>query len=450
MDFRTRLRKFNLNGTQIISLGFIVIILFGSLLLCTPLASRSGQWTPYLDSLFTSTSATCVTGLIVFDTYTHWNLFGQLVILTLIQIGGIGFMTIVTMLSIALKRNIGLHERKLLMETSGSMKIAGVVALIKRIAIGTFIIEAVGAVLLATRFIPDMGALRGIYNAVFHSISAFCNAGFDLMGRYAQFSSLTRYENDIVVNITIMLLIIIGGIGFFVWNDLFITKFRFKKFQLHTKLVLVTSGSLIVLGFILFFILEFNHAFKGLSFGEKAMAALFQSVTPRTAGFNTVDLTQLSTGGTVLTDIFMFIGGSPGSTAGGIKTTTFLVLFLEAISSAKGKKQVTIFKKRLDETVLRQASAILTIYLVAVITATIIIGSVESYTLSNILFEVFSAIGTVGLSMGITPEHSAITQIVLIMLMFVGRVGGLTFALLIARKRKTIPLDRPIEKLIVG
>ena len=443
-------KKIKFNATQIISLGFIVLILLGSFLLATPLASRSGEWTPYTDALFTSTSATCVTGLIAFDTFSYWNIFGQLVILSLIQIGGIGFMTIVTMFAIALKKNIGLHERKLLMASAGSMKIAGVVALIKRICIGTFIFEALGAILLATRFIPNMGVLRGIYNSVFHSVSAFCNAGFDLMGKYEKFSSLTTYKSDVVVNVTIMMLIVIGGIGFIVWTDLFKNKFRFKKFQLHTKLVLVTSGSLIVLGAILFFILEYNNGFKGLSLGDKILASFFQSITPRTAGFNTIDLTQLSTSGTVLTDVLMYIGGSPGSTAGGIKTTTFLVLILEVVSLARGQERVIIFKKRLDETILRQASTVATIYLMAIIIATMIISAVQSYSLSDILFEVFSAVATVGLSKGISPHHNEITQIVLVILMYLGRIGGLTFALLIGRKIKKVPVERPVEKLIVG
>ena len=443
-------KKIKFNATQIISLGFIVLILLGSFLLSTPLASRSGEWTPYTDALFTSTSATCVTGLIAFDTFSYWNIFGQLVILSLIQIGGIGFMTIVTMFAIALKKNIGLHERKLLMASAGSMKIAGVVALIKRICIGTFIFEALGAILLATRFIPNMGVLRGIYNSVFHSVSAFCNAGFDLMGKYEKFSSLTTYKSDVVVNVTIMMLIVIGGIGFIVWTDLFKNKFRFKKFQLHTKLVLVTSGSLIVLGAILFFILEYNNGFKGLSLGDKILASFFQSITPRTAGFNTIDLTQLSTSGTVLTDVLMYIGGSPGSTAGGIKTTTFLVLILEVVSLARGQERVIIFKKRLDETILRQASTVATIYLMAIIIATMIISAVQSYSLSDILFEVFSAVATVGLSKGISPHHNEITQIVLVILMYLGRIGGLTFALLIGRKIKKVPVERPVEKLIVG
>lgn len=443
-------KKIKLNNMQIISLGFVTIIIIGSLLLCCPLASRTGTWTPYFDSLFTSTSATCVTGLIAFDTFTHWSLFGQIVIITLIQIGGIGFMTIVTMLSIVLKRHIGLNERKLLMESAGSMKIAGVVALIKRICIGTFIFEGLGAVMLSIRFIPEMGMLRGIYNAVFHSISAFCNAGFDLMGRYAPCSSLTRYQDDVIVNVTIMALIVIGGVGFFVWNDILFTKCKYKKFQLHTKIVLVTTGALILIGFVLFFFLEYNHAFKNLSFGNKIMASFFQSITPRTAGFNTINLTELSTGGTIITYVLMFIGGSPGSTAGGIKTTTFLVLMLEAIAFAKNKSQVTIFKRRIDEATLRQASIVVSIYVTAVTVACIVICATQDCSISDTLFEVISAISTVGLTKGITPTHDAVTQITLIMLMYLGRVGVLTFAISIARRKKNIPLDRPIEKLIVG
>lgn len=443
-------KKLKLTQAQFIAYSFLLLILLGSFLLCLPISSKSGAWTPYIDSLFTSTSATCVTGLVVYDTFTHWSFFGQLVILLLIQIGGLGLMTLVTMLSIAIKRHIGLYERKLLMESAGTLKIAGVVALIKRICAGTFIIEGAGAVLLSFRFIPDMGVAEGIFNAIFHSISSFCNAGFDLMGRFSPFSSLTRYQSDPLVNITVMLLIILGGLGFFVWSDISCNRFHLKNLQLHTKIVLAATASLLLIGFVGFFTLEYNGAFKDLSFGDKIMAACFQSVTPRTAGYNTVNLTELSRGGNILTVVLMFIGGSPGSTAGGIKTTTFFVLVLEAFAYARGKNQVTIFKRRFDFSTLSQASAISTIYLIVCILSCIIICATEPYSLEDTLFEVVSAIGTVGLSKGITPQHGMLTKIILAVLMFFGRLGGLTFALMFAKKKASVPINRPADKIIVG
>ena len=248
--------KRKLTYTQIIALGFFLIILTGGILLTLPISSRSGEFTPFLNAIFTATSATCVTGLVVYDTFTHWSLFGQIVIICMIQIGGIGFMTIITMLSIFLKRKIGLNERKLLMQSAGSIQIGGVVALILRIIKGTIFFEGIGAILLSIRFIPEMGFLRGIYNAVFHAVSAFCNAGFDLMGRFEKFSSLTRYSDDILVNLTIMSLIVIGGIGFIVWSDIIKFKFNFKKYELHSKIVLTATASLIIVGALVFFIFE--------------------------------------------------------------------------------------------------------------------------------------------------------------------------------------------------
>ncbi len=442
--------NFKLTRNRIIALGFLSFIFLGSILLMLPISSKSGEWTPYLDSLFTSTSATCVTGLVVYDTYTQWSLFGQLVILSLIQIGGIGFMTIVTMLSIALKRHIGIQERLLIMQTAGSLKMTGLVSLIKRIIIATFTIELIGAIILSTRFIPDMGVLRGIYYSVFHSVSAFCNAGFDLLGYFSPFSSLTHYQGDIVVNITIMALVIIGGLGFFAWSDIIKVKFKFKKLQLHSKMVLLATAILLIAGFIGFFLFEFNHSLKDLSLSDKILASMFQSVSPRTAGFNTVDLSTLSDGGTTLTSILMFIGGSPGSTAGGIKTTTFLVLILEIIAIARGKSHVIIFKRKLDDTIIKQAGAIVTTYICAVCISCFIFFTFEKYDLSNTLFEVISAIGTVGLSTGITPDHTPATKIVLIVLMFLGRVGALTFILTLAQNKNVPPLDRPTDKIMVG
>ncbi|MDF2608730.1 MAG: synthase subunit [Lachnospiraceae bacterium] len=442
--------KTKLTYAQFIALGYLLIILLGGLFLSLPIASRSGEWTPYINSLFTATSATCVTGLVVYDTFTHWSLFGQLTILSLIQIGGVGFMTIITLFSMFLKRHIGLHERRLLMQSAGTLEVGGIVRLIRRIAIGTLVFEGAGALFLATRFVPDMGLVKGVYNAVFHSVSAFCNAGFDLMGRFGQYSSLTTYADDIIVNITIMLLIVIGGIGFLVWNDIIKCGFRFKKFQLHTKIVLVSTGMLILSGAILFFIFEYNASFSALNMKDKIMAAFFQSITPRTAGYNTIDLAALSESGNLLTMMLMFIGGSPGSTAGGIKTTTFVVLLMGTIASSRHNANINIFKRRMDEDVVKQASAIATIYLLAVLGSTLIIAALQPFSVKQVLFEVISAAATVGLTTGITTSLNFVSRIIIILLMYGGRVGILTLALVLAEKRENVLINRPIEKILIG
>lgn len=443
-------RNMLLTYTQIIALGFFIIILIGAVLLSLPIASNSGVATPFLNSIFTAVSATCVTGLVIYDTFTHWSIFGQVVILILIQVGGLGFMTIVTFFSIFLKRRIGLKERRLLMESASTLKIGGIVALIKKILFRTFIFESLGTVFLAIRFCPEMGFKRGIYNSLFHSVSAFCNAGFDLMGKYGQFTSLTRYSGDIIINLTIISLVVIGGIGFFVWDDVTNNRLNFKKYQLHTKIVLTTTGFLIISGAILFFLFERSYSFAGMNTKEMVLASLFQSVTPRTAGFNTIDISGLSESGNLLTIILMIIGGSPGSTAGGIKTTTLMVLILGTISSAKHTGNLSIFKRRLEDNALKRASSIAVIYIFASIISAMLICATQSFSLEQALFEVFSAAGTVGLSTGITPSLSSLSKIVVMFLMFGGRVGGLSIALVFAEKREVIPITRPVEKIIIG
>lgn len=443
-------KKLKLSYTQIIALGTLVVILFGSILLSLPIASRSGEATPFLNSFFTAASATCVTGLVVYDTYTHWSIFGQIVILSLIQIGGLGFMTIVTLFSMFLRRKIGLRERRLLMESANTMRIGGIVLLIKKISIGTLIFEGIGTILLAIRFCPEMGLKVGIYNALFHSVSAFCNAGFDIMGKYGQFTSLTRYSSDIIVNLTIMILIIIGGIGFLVWDDIANNRFCFRKYQLHTKIVLTTTVILIICGALLFYILEMNGIFYKKSITEIILGCLFQSVTPRTAGFNTINISNLSESGTFLTIILMIIGGSPGSTAGGIKTTTLVVLIIASISSAKHIQDLTIFKKRLEDNALKRASSITVIYMFTALVSTIVICATQTFSLKEVLFEVFSAAGTVGLSLGITPHLSNLSKLIIIFLMYGGKVGSLSMALVLAEKREIVPLSRPVEKIIIG
>lgn len=446
-------KAFRLTYTQTIVLSFFLLILAGSVLLMFPISSRTGEWTSFLNSLFTATSASCVTGLVVLDTHTHWSFFGQFIILVLIQIGGLGVMTCIAMFSLFFKRKFSLGQRRLLMQAGGSLEISGMVKLVRRIIHGTALIEGIGAALLCFVFIPRFGPLRGLWYAVFHSVSAFCNAGFDLLGRPGHlFSSFSQspFRFDPILNFTIMSLIIVGGIGFIVWRDIARHGLHFSKYELHSKIALTTTLGLLTVGTVLFSIFEKNHAFQAFTSGEALMAAMFQSVTPRTAGFNTCDLTKLSEPGKLLTILFMFIGGSPGSTAGGIKTTTFAVLVLTTIASAKREQHVTVFKRRFDDSTLIQASAIFTIYASLLFCGVLIISAVEPYSLTEVLFEASSAIGTVGLTLGITPSLCNISKYVLIFLMFAGRVGGLSFMLVLAERRRTVPITRPAGQILIG
>lgn len=439
-----------ISSTRMIALSFLIVILSGAILLCLPVSSRTGEWTSFIDALFTATSATCVTGLVVFDTYTHWSLFGQLVILTMIQIGGIGLMTIIIMVFIFLKKKISLHERMILMQSAGTVRISGMVKLVKRITAGTLFCESIGALLLAIRFIPKMNFWQGLYYAIFHSVSAFCNAGFDLMGKYEPFSSLTAYETDPFVNIVIMLLIIIGGIGFLVWDEILRYGIHFKKYSLHAKIVLSTTLFLIALGTLGILYLEYDGNLAGLTFPEKLLSSAFMSVTTRTAGFNSMDTASLSEAGSLFSMILMFIGGSPGSTAGGIKTSTLAVVFFAMISMSRGQKQVTLFRRTLAVNIVKQASVIIIIYLTGILTATILICHLEPYSLTDILFETISAAATVGLSRGITPTLCSFSHIILAILMFGGRIGGLSMMLVFGEEKPQPPIQRPTEPIIIG
>lgn len=343
-----------LTQTQMIVVGYLLIILIGALLLMIPAASRDGKVTPFIDALFTSASASCVTGLVIADTYQKWTIFGQCVILLLIQIGGLGFMTIGVFFAIILHRKIGLVMRGTLQESVNIQQIGGIVRLAKKIMKGTLIFEGAGALILASRFQRDFGWVRGIYYGLFHSISAFCNAGFDLMGTRESYSSFTWYDADPIVNIVIMFLIVIGGIGFFVWNDIAIHKFHVTRYRLHTKIVLATTGILIISGAILLYLFEANRTLAGMNGSEKIFCSLFGSVTARTAGFNTVDTAALSDSSKIVTILLMFIGGSPGSTAGGIKTTTFVVLLVYVSANLKNEDSCHIFGRRLDEGSIRK------------------------------------------------------------------------------------------------
>ena len=427
---------------------FIAII--GSILLCLPIAAKSGQWTPFVNAAFTSVSALCVTGLVVYDTYAHWSLFGQIIILILIQIGGIGFMTIITSFSLVIKRKMGLHERQLLMESSGLLHATNLRSLIKRITIFVLLIEFVGAALLSLRFVPEFGWVQGIYYGIFHSISAFCNAGFDLMGRFGQYRSLTTYVADPLVTLTISVLIILGGLGFMVWDDILRHGKKIRKYSLHTKIVLFMTSILLFGGWLGFYLLEYRYGLKGLSEPTKILSSFFLAVSPRTAGFSTISLSHLSDSGQFLTMILMNIGGASGSTSGGLKVTTFAVLLFSAISSAQRVPTTEVFKRRFDDETVKQASALLTFYIILGMSGTLILSALNSFRLEAIFFEVFSALGTAGLTLGITPQLDSLSKVVLILFMFVGRVGWMMLIFSLLGKNQTPPIRRVSEKILVG
>ncbi len=415
-----------------------------------PISTKDGQETTFLGALFTSVSSTCVTGLVVYDTFTHWTLFGQLVLLALIQIGGLGFITIGTFVMIALRKKIGLNRRMLIQESLSTLQIRGSVRLVRRIILGTLLFEGIGAILLSIRFVQDMGFLKGVYYGIFHSVSAFCNAGFDLMGFMGEYSSFCSYYNDPIIVLTLSALIIIGGIGFIVWEDLYINKWHIKKYNFQTKAVLLTTAILVLGGTGLFLLLERNNLFAEMTTGDKLLSALFCAVTPRTAGFNTVDTAALSSGGFFATIVLMFIGGSPGSTSGGIKTTTVFVIILYIRSYLMRQKDCVAFKRRMDTEVVKKASIVVFINLLLAVIGCIVILSVQNLPLTDVLLEVFSAGGTVGMSTGVTRQLNEISRIVIMLLMFFGRMGSLTFAMSFTERRKTAELRYPEEQITVG
>ena len=449
--------KAKLTVWQFLALGYLVVIVAGSLLLMLPFATRDGQSTSYVNALFTATSATCVTGLAPYDTNIHWTLFGQIVILFLIQTGGLGFMTFVSILFNAIGRNLGLYKRKALMLSEGADRLSDVRRLVRRIALGTTVVESAGALLLCIRFIPDFGVGKGIYYSVWHSISAFCNAGFDLMGGVfadEQFVSLTRYATDPLVSLTIAFLIIVGGLGFCVWSDIIDAKCNVKKFRLYTKVVLLVNTLFLVVSTVLFFFFErSNPTYENFTLGEKWLVSFFNATTPRTAGFNTVDLTSLSDSGYLLTVILMFVGGSSGSTAGGIKINTLAVIVMGMVAVFRGRRDIDIGKKRIDFSLVSQALAVFVSCLILVITATLIICVIEPDEIApfrSVLFEVVSALGTVGLSLSLTPVLSTASKCILILLMYAGRVGILTLALALGESRKASEIKKPLDTLLIG
>lgn len=450
LEFKKKKITARKSTTRLIASGFALIILAGSLLLSLPIANKSGHGN-WFNSLFTATSATCVTGLVVTDTYRNWTIFGQIVILCLIEVGGLGFLTIGAYISVLLKKRIGLQEREQLQESVNTLEIAGVVRLVKKIVQGALCVEGLGAVLLAFRFVPRFGVVRGIYFSVFHAVSAFCNGGFDLMGVNEAYSSLVSFEGDLLVNLVVVTLILVGGIGFIVWDDVMRNKWHFRKYLLHSKIVITTTLILTAAGTVLFLITENNAAFAGMSPLEKFLGALFSSVTPRTAGFNSVDTAALSNSGKIITMVMMFIGGSPGSTAGGVKTTSMVVLLFYAVAMVLGREDINLFGRRLADDVVKKANAVVIINSTLTIAATVTIMTLQPLlNFEDVLFEVLSAIGTAGMTVGITRDLNIISRVIIVALMYCGRLGGLSFALIFAQKNNMGSVRQPQEKIIVG
>ena len=443
-DFIHKKNKFT--SFQIIILGFIAVILIGALLLMLPVSSKAGIITPFNEALFTSTSAVCVTGLVVQDTATYWSWFGQGIILVLIQIGGLGVITIAVSFALLSGRKISLMQRSVMQEAISAPKVGGIVRLTGFVLKGTFLVEFTAAFIMMPVFVKDFGA-KGIWMAIFHSISAFCNAGFDLMGtENVKYASLTSYISHPLINITIMLLIIIGGIGFLTWEDILQNKYRIKSYRMQTKVILTTSLLLILFPAFFFFFRDFAD----MPMQERIFSSLFQAVTPRTAGFNTADLTMMTEDGLGIVIALMLVGGSPGSTAGGMKTTTLAVLIANTLACFRRREDAQMFGRRIENSTVKNAATIFMMYIVFFFGGAIVISAVEDLSFSTCLFETASAIGTVGLTLGITPGLGVISQIILMILMFLGRVGGLTliYAALSGSGKKISKL--PQEKMMVG
>ena len=435
-----------MSSFQVIIVSFICMIMIGTLLLMLPISSVQGKMTSFSDAMFTAVSATCVTGLVVVDTATYWSLFGQAVILMLIQIGGMGVITIGLAIISASGKKIGLWQRSTMQESISAPQVGGIVKLTGFILKTALILELIGAVALTPVFCRDFGFAKGIWYSLFHSISAFCNAGFDLMGVRSEFSSLTSYSGNGYLSTVIMLLIVIGGIGFLVWGDVAAHKFKLKRYSLQSKVVLLTSLILIVLPALYLFFYEYGN----LGFHDRVVNSFFQSVTTRTAGFNTTDLSAMDETSTAIMVILMLVGGSPGSTAGGMKTTTLAVLFLSAFTVFSRRNDVQCFKRRISDEAVRNAGAVLFMYLVLFFLSGFIISRHEGLPLLTCLFETGSAIGTVGLSLGITGKLSLLSRIILMMLMFFGRVGGLTLIYAALPSADNINSRMPLEKISVG
>ncbi len=484
---KLKIRK-KLSGWQILCLSYLTVIFVGALLLCLPIATRAGEEsTTFIKALFTTTSATCVTGNIAYDTNTHWTIFGQTVIICLIQLGGLGVMTFVSILFKIMGKKMGLSKTKLLMLDKNQSNHSELRQLFRRILLGTLLFEGLGAVLLSVRFVQDFGWGKGVYYGIWHSVSAFCNAGFDLLGGLFnggdlianadsfscaltgdKFVSLTPYATDPLVSLTVCGLIIMGGLGFCVWGDVIDHKCNIKKFALHTKVVLAMTAILLVGGTALFMLFERNNAeyiAKGYGFWDKLLVSFFSATTPRTAGFNTSDMLQFSDSGILLTLILMFIGGAPASTAGGIKVTTTFVIIMGIVSVFRGNKDIEVGKRRIHNSLLRQALAIFVSCLAIITVANLLICTIEEPylgithldvngepfpLLKASLVDTFSAMGTVGLSLNFSPNLQPASMLILCLLMYTGRVGIITIGLAFAEKKSTTTLRKPAGDILIG
>ena len=439
-------KKKHMTSFQLIIMGFAGVILLGTVLLMLPFSSAEKVITPFNEALFTATSAVCVTGLVVKDTGSYWSLAGQTIILALIQIGGLGVVTVAASVSILSGKKISLMQRSTMQDAISAPKVGGIVRLTRFILRGTFLIEAAGTVLLLPVFMGDYGK-KGIWMSVFHSISAFCNAGFDILGTdSSMFPSLTGYSGNILINLVIMLLIITGGIGFLTWDDIYTNKLNFKRYRMQSKIILMTTACLILFPTVFFYICDLTK----LPMEKRLLAAAFQSVTTRTAGFNTINISEMSEASKAIMILLMLIGGSPGSTAGGMKTTTFSVLILNAIATFRSQENAGAFGRRLEYHVIKNAATIAMLYFALFFGGGIAISVYEGLPLLNCLYEAASAVGTVGLTLGITPELHVFSQVVLIILMYLGRVGGLTLIYAVFSGRNKGNAKLPLEKITVG
>lgn len=439
-------KKKHMTSFQLIIMGFAGVILLGTVLLMLPFSSAEKVITPFHEALFTATSAVCVTGLVVKDTGSYWSLAGQTIILALIQIGGLGIVTVAASVSLLSGKKISLMQRSTMQNAISAPKVGGIVRLTRFILRGTFLIEAAGTVLLLPVFMGDYGK-KGIWMSVFHSISAFCNAGFDILGTdSSMFPSLTGYSGNILINLVIMLLIITGGIGFLTWDDIYTNKLNFKRYRMQSKIILMTTACLILFPTVFFYICDLTK----LPMEKRLLAAAFQSVTTRTAGFNTINISEMSEASKAVMILLMLIGGSPGSTAGGMKTTTFSVLILNAIATFRSQENAGAFGRRLEYHVIKNAATIAMLYFALFFGGGIAISVYEGLPLLDCLYEAASAVGTVGLTLGITPELHVFSQVVLIILMYLGRVGGLTLIYAVFSGRNKGNAKLPLEKITVG
>ena len=441
------------HAESILTLGFLALILLGTVLLALPIAAKSGQSIGLFDSLFTSTSAVCVTGLVVVDTGTTFSLFGQIVLIVLIQIGGLGFMVFATMLMVMLGRRLSIRGRMLIRESMNTSSLSDLGSLTMLYLLLSLTIELVGAVTLCFRFVPLYGWKHGTWMALFHSVSAFCNAGFDLFGNYA---SLTAFSGDPLVLLTVASLIILGGLGFSVILETARNRQGFRNLSLHTRIVLMTTLVLLLAGTVFYWIVERTNAetLAGCSEGEKILNAFFQSVTMRTAGFNSFDLSGFRDGSKLFSSLLMIIGASPASTGGGIKTTTIATLTLLMLSVVRGESEVNVARRRLSDDISRRALTVSVLFLTTLLTGTLIISLIENgrFPLEDILFEASSAMGTVGVSAIGTPNLSSASRAVLLPMMFLGRVGPLTLAVAVAKRQGGIRTASkyPEEKIMIG